>query len=281
MTQVDPFARAGMARRSDLDSPAWKRLFLPLEQRQSTFLELDGQFRSPEYRWPRDPLHTWSRVWEYPYVIRFLQEFRSRFNDTRLLRAADFGSGVTFFPFAVADLGFEVTCLDNDPVCIRDLDQAVRVVPVPKGRVQSRLTESRFPLSDGEMDVVYSISVIEHIPKFEPVLDEVRRVLRPGGWFIATVDIALYPGYDIGSARHADLLRELSIGFRPIATDATVHPLDLITPSCSTFPMEGPRGLGLAWFYVKQRILKPLLGLTPTPNPIPQLTVQAIALERV
>ncbi len=43
------------------------------------------------------------------------------------------------------------------------------------------------PEPDGAFDVVFSNSVLEHIPEIEPVLAEVARVTRPGGRFIFTV----------------------------------------------------------------------------------------------
>lgn len=281
MTATDPFARGGLARLSDLDTPTWRDLFTVLEAREASFLARDAEFRSPQYRWPRHALHSWSRVWEYPYVLRFLRDFRSSFAEARLPRVADLGSGVTFFPFAAADIGFDVVCLDTDPVCVRDLQAAICVVPKTAGHVEARLSDSRLPLSDGEMDVVYSVSVIEHVPEFESLVREVCRVLRPGGWFIATVDIALAPGYELSANRHADLVRELSHGFRPLVGDVAVHPLDVLDPTRSPFPLAPPRGLSLAWFHVKQRILKPLLGRAPTRHPVPRLAVQAFALERV
>ncbi len=45
----------------------------------------------------------------------------------------------------------------------------------------------RVPENDQSFDFVISNSVIEHIPELEPVLQEVTRVLRPGGRFLFTV----------------------------------------------------------------------------------------------
>jgi SAM-dependent methyltransferase len=43
------------------------------------------------------------------------------------------------------------------------------------------------PEPDGSFDMVFSNSVLEHIPKIEPVLREVGRVLRKDGCFVLTV----------------------------------------------------------------------------------------------
>jgi SAM-dependent methyltransferase len=57
---------------------------------------------------------------------------------------------------------------------------------------------ARIPEPDGAFDWVLSNSVLEHIPDLDPVLDEVARLLRPGGRFVLTVPIrrihALFAG---------------------------------------------------------------------------------------
>lgn len=42
------------------------------------------------------------------------------------------------------------------------------------------------PEPDATFDIVFSNSVLEHIPNIEPVLSEVARLLRPGGKFVFT-----------------------------------------------------------------------------------------------
>jgi SAM-dependent methyltransferase len=48
---------------------------------------------------------------------------------------------------------------------------------------------ARIPEPDGSFDFVLSNSVLEHIPDLAPVLDEVARLLRPGGLLVLTVPI--------------------------------------------------------------------------------------------
>ncbi len=65
------------------------------------------------------------------------------------------------------------------------------------------------PFADEQFRSVISISVLEHIPEPDKVLEEVSRVLRPGGQFIGTVVLAdlhehlFYP----------KLLRSVGLGF--------------------------------------------------------------------
>lgn len=54
-----------------------------------------------------------------------------------------------------------------------------------------KVEDAPLPFSDGSFDVVLSFQVIEHIPDPATYLEEIRRVLRPGGVFIvATPDRA-------------------------------------------------------------------------------------------
>jgi SAM-dependent methyltransferase len=43
------------------------------------------------------------------------------------------------------------------------------------------------PLGDAETDLVFCKQVLEHVPRPEPLLADVRRVLRPGGAFLGSV----------------------------------------------------------------------------------------------
>jgi ubiquinone/menaquinone biosynthesis C-methylase UbiE len=49
---------------------------------------------------------------------------------------------------------------------------------------------SDLPVADGSIDVVTSLSVIEHQPDKVRAVDEVARVLRPGGLFALSFDLA-------------------------------------------------------------------------------------------
>lgn len=42
------------------------------------------------------------------------------------------------------------------------------------------------PLADASVDYVTAIEVIEHLEEVDQFLAEVRRILRPGGWFVCT-----------------------------------------------------------------------------------------------
>jgi len=255
-----PFERSGIAALSDLRSDAWRSIYSLLEKEQETFLAQEDRFRSPQYKWPRDPLHTWSRVWEYPYVYQNLQRWRECGQESTNPRAVDVGSGVTFFPFSVARLGYHVTGVDIDPVVGIDLPKAAEIIDHGPGEVDCRVCDdSRLPFADHEVDVVYSISVLEHIPDIEHAIKEVFRVLKPNGLFILTIDLDLCGYMEIGSSRYDALRRCLSEHFVFTEPEITVHPLDVLQPRNGPFPgLIYPTWRRWA-FSIAQR-LKPFLG---------------------
>lgn len=55
------------------------------------------------------------------------------------------------------------------------------------------------------LDAVFSVSVIEHTNNPRQVIEEIHRVLRPGGVFICTFDIS----FEIASAMHVSRVEKL------------------------------------------------------------------------
>lgn len=230
-----PFERSGIAARSDLDDPAVCVLLRRLEFLQSRFLEAEPSFRSDSYGWPRDPLHTWSRVWEYPYVLYWLEKWQAAHG--RMLQAADIGSGVTFFPFAVSEAGYEVTCWDIDPVVPKDLASATRAFGYSPQTVVGSLTDGKtFDVPNGSYDVAYCISVLEHTSSPEAVVAEISRVLRDSGLFVLTFDLDLRGGAAISPEGYRRLMAAVFEHFESVAAERSPHPLDELSSRNSTFP---------------------------------------------
>lgn len=268
-----PFNRCGFAARSDLELQEYRHLIAHLEIDQARFLSRENMFRSPTYPWPSDALHDFSRIWEYPYVIHhILHHWPTRESDT-IPVVADIGSGVTFFPFALAQKGLQVVCTDIDPVCQNDLTAAAACVPHTPGVVQFRLIQGKkLPFVQDECDFVYCISVLEHIPDFPSTLQEIHRILKPGGIFIVTCDVNLNPSdsRQLNVDEFKELHQLLEKYFKPSYGYSTIHPLDLLTTINSPFPREAPRiGIpSLIWQFMKQKLIKPLL-LRPSLSVLP------------
>ena len=253
------FDRSGIAALSDLENGAWRELFALLEKAQEDFRLKEASFRSAGYKWPADALHAWSRVWEYPYVYHHLKEWRGLLPEGAAPRVLDMGSGVTFFPFAVARLGCHVTCADIDPVCLEDLGRAIGLLPQSPGSVDVLLTDGRLlPFDSDSLDAIYCISVLEHVPDFEHAVAGMARALRPGGMLLLTVDVDLKDPEDID--RHKRLGAALNDYFLYAAADRTVHPSDMLTMNRGPYPAKLREGGRLAAYAVKHHVLKALTG---------------------
>ena len=245
------FDFSGFAARTDVEKEGWSVLFDRLKKKQTDFLKYEGEFRSNNYQWPRDPLHTWSRLWEYPYVYHHIKKIRDQKIGEKL-QITDFGSGVTFFPFAVAQLGCDVICADIDPVVAVDIPVAAKSVQFTPGTIDGKLIENgRIPVEPESQDIVYCVSVIEHIPNFASVIDEMVRVLKPDGQLILTVDIDLQGNYELGIDEFEHLQSILDVHFTKKLTERAVHPSNMLTTMNSPYCMR-------KWspYYALERLLK-------------------------
>lgn len=182
--------------------------------------------------------------------------------------STDVGSGVTFFPFSLAKIGYQVVCTDIDPICKRDLALARKCVLHSPGTVDFRLIEGpRIPFEDSECDALYCISVLEHIPDFEKTIAEMARILKPGGLCLITCDINLQPedGLQLDSAQYARLMSLIDRFFLRVYPERTIHPSEILTTRNSPYPLKGstPGFARMVCRLIKQKILKPLLGRRP------------------
>lgn len=276
------FARSGLAALSDLATPECQALFRRLEAVQEQFLAKESQFRSPDYQWTRDPLHDWSRSWEYPYVFYHLERLRRQWSEEARPRVVDVGSGVTFFPFAVAGLGYEVGCTDIDPVAERDMNRAVAVVPQAPGSTGFRRTDGQsLPFADAEADVVYCVSVLEHIPTLDQTVAEIARVLKPGGHLLLTIDLDLRGDAEIGIEPYRKLRQVLRRYFEYEVPVMTVHPADLLTTLTGPYnAFHPPEGWRRDFILARQAVLRRLIGRKPRPLVPYLITVEGFALVR-
>jgi SAM-dependent methyltransferase len=64
-------------------------------------------------------------------------------------------------------------------------------------------------LQDGQFDVVYCISVLEHTSDYAEIIESFQRVLRPGGRLVITFDVSLDGSRDISVERGINLLKSL------------------------------------------------------------------------
>jgi SAM-dependent methyltransferase len=213
---AEPLARNGYALLDDIETPRVRGLLGEMERFQSSFMAATRPLWAEGYKHTGDRLDNWSRRWEYPYCAWNLRDLPPG-------RVLDAGSGINFFPFWMAQQGWQVTAADVNaglaPLYDRAneaLGSAVRFETAPI---------ERLPFADGSFDAVYCVSVLEHAPHRAAAMHEFARVLAPGGRLTITWDVSLSRDCDVKLEDVAVLLAGLEKRFAP------VHPLDLLRPS--------------------------------------------------
>jgi 2-polyprenyl-3-methyl-5-hydroxy-6-metoxy-1,4-benzoquinol methylase len=255
--------RSGIVALTDIDCDDIKPVYRMLENDQSEFLSKSSNFRSPDYLWPLKPLHTWSRVWEYPYVYHHVKNLinENPNNKNGNVKIVDFGSGVTFFPFSIARLGADVTCLDVDPICLNDIKKASECTDSESGKVDFKLIEgTTSPLPDNSVDIVYCISVLEHLDNYEEVIQDIHRILKTNGTFILTIDLDLKGNHDINAENYNRLRNILAEHFNLTIPEDSCHPTNMLTSKNSTYPTDNPSLFRRFAKHIKYNILLPMLG---------------------
>ena len=94
--------------------------------------------------------------------------------DVRGRIVLDLGCGPGHYTRALRNAGATVLPVDIDP------DEFTLPGGPPGGQVVA--SAAHLPVPTGRLDGVFCSNMLEHTPDTEAVLDEIVRVLRPGGW---------------------------------------------------------------------------------------------------
>jgi 2-polyprenyl-6-hydroxyphenyl methylase/3-demethylubiquinone-9 3-methyltransferase len=111
-----------------------------------------------------------------------LRHFDRAVPDWQGLDVLDLGCAGGFMAEALARRGAHVTGIDP----AREAVAAARAHAALEG-LDIRYDEGSgeaLPYTDASFDAVVCVDVLEHVTDLPAVLDEVTRVLRPGGWFL-------------------------------------------------------------------------------------------------
>lgn len=183
---------SGLVLLQDLENPDRTEIFRDMEKFSRFFLR-DRKRWWPDIPWPPDPLHQWSRQFEYPYAFYHVQATSEKGK-----KVLDAGSGVTFFPFYLAMHGYKVSCVDNDPLLNSAFLQLNRELPKHINVEFQNADLNSLPYEENSFSHICCISVLEHIPHSEvgKVFEEFKRVLNPSGICILTVDVSLHEEAD-------------------------------------------------------------------------------------
>lgn len=114
----------------------------------------------------------------------------------------DAGCGSGQFALALAARGAQVTGVDLSPEMIRLAKQNAERLALPVGVTWEVGTVDRLAIPTGSMDAVHARMVLPFVPDVPAALREFRRVLRPGGFLLASTAGPLSPIYRESWRRH-------------------------------------------------------------------------------
>lgn len=212
--------------------------------------------KSYSRKWVEDPFLQWSRRWEYVYTAQRLLGWAP--TQPSPIKVIDAGSGFTFFPFYLVQTnpGLDLDCYDNDPVAGAAVQAVGEAIGMAPGFREEDLESLR--TGDASINAVYSVSVIEHTRNPRKVIDEICRVLRPGGLFVCTFDVSfeerspMHWSRVAGLVSHAADIFEVSEDWKTIDLEQLVSSPEIVTTSwvaatgAAALPWKQPR---LVWLY--------------------------------
>lgn len=164
-------------------------------------------------------------------------------------RALDIGAGRGIGTYALAADGWEVTALEPDLSSLVGAG-AIQEVMVESGFQVQIITEigENLPVGDACMDLVYCRQALHHAKDLEALCVQIARVLRPGGYMVATREHVIsrhedlqaffefHPLHDKYGGEHAYLLSEYVSAFEaaglqvmqclnPLQSDINLYPM--------------------------------------------------------
>lgn len=230
---IKTFERSGLASLDDLKTDEWKQIFNHLSNLQKTIITINPF--TNDYPWPKEPLYNFIRVWEYPYVYYNIEKLMCNKKKKQIL---DIGSGITFFPYSIALLGHNVIAIDNDESFGLGYETISNRSYFNNGSLEFKFGDAtNLPIRDRSADLIYCISVIEHIKNYRSVIEEMYRVLKMDGYCIITFDINIDSNtLGIDYMIYNDLINILNKYFVPVYPDLTIHPQRILNLENSIYP---------------------------------------------
>ncbi len=213
----------GLIKKSAYSEVTESRLFLELESFSGSFIDLKKDlFPDFSKKWVKDPLHQWSRQYEYPFTAEALENCCPKSG-----RILDAGSGITFFPYYLKEKYPElaIECCDTDH---RLEEQFARVNGELEQQVEYFDSDIRYiDRPEGFYDAVYCISVLEHTKDYGSIIEELARITKPGGILVLTFDISTDGSADIPFHTAVDLLSEVRRHYDQIPEKYDIEHKDL------------------------------------------------------
>jgi ubiquinone/menaquinone biosynthesis C-methylase UbiE len=102
-------------------------------------------------------------------------------------RALDIGCGPAMMEAALLERGFEVWGIEASARMLEYAEQRMADHPLRERCHLSLGDAERLAFPEGYFDAVISMGVLEYLPSYERMIEEIRRTLRPGGIAVLTL----------------------------------------------------------------------------------------------
>ncbi len=206
--------RAGVPTLAELDALRTVAYYRDFKQYSDDFLKAHADALAGYGRhWGEDPMHLWSRRWEYPFAARSVLAHAARTGRTDLA-CCDAGSGVTFLPYYLCDRleGASFTCVDTNTKYV----PMFKAVAGNVGHERVTFREAavqKLPFDDASLDVMMCVSVLEHTGDYVNAVAEMARVVKPGGRLVLTFDLSLDEKFELTRASSSDVFSAVAEHF--------------------------------------------------------------------
>lgn len=128
---------------------------------------------------------TYEEKRKFRYELQDYMHDVFRFDSFKGKRVLEIGVGGGLDTSEFLRNGAEVVSIDFSQLSVKSANALLKEAKL-NGNI-SLSDAKRLPFKDREFDVVYSFGVIHHIPGVDKVLEEIKRVLHPGGTFMGMV----------------------------------------------------------------------------------------------
>ena len=122
------------------------------------------------------------KAFELPHIISEVKKQKGN-------RILDFGTGTSCLPAYLNSLGYEVWCLDDGSWHPEVNETNYNEVYGCKVKyVVDDIVKNPECVPDNYFDVIYSVSVMEHIPQYERYIEILNKKLKKGGKHLHVID---------------------------------------------------------------------------------------------
>ena len=97
------------------------------------------------------------------------------------------------------------------------------------------------PFDDNSIDLVYSISVLEHIPDPAQIISEIHRVLKPEGHLLLTYDVAIGKTHENVIDDKFDMYTGLNFFYKDLP-ETHISEANIMTSDNGSYPLSNSVG---------------------------------------